>query len=87
MNEKYLKNSNIEYQETENQVLIFDTKKNEVYLLDEVGKFLWDRIEQHTLQEIIELAQQNYEGDNIESDIQEFVGEMVEKNFISLVTN
>jgi len=57
-----------------------------IYTLDEVGKFIWERIDgERTVRDVIDAVKDEYEGDagHIEGSVQTFVKDLLEIRAIS----
>lgn len=76
-------NPNIERENTEDGVLFLNYKSEKIFYLGDVERFLLDNIEEHSLEEIVNLAEETYEGEDIRKDIFTFFDQLVASEIIT----
>ena len=92
LGQRYKRNENFVFRRIENETILVPIKDNvgdmgSIYNLNEVGAFVWEQLDgERTLHEIIDLITEEFDAAarEVETDLNEFVGELQEIDAIRL---
>ena len=84
-----LVNSNIVFKDVEGERVLFCPSTGDVRIINEIGKFIWDKCNNRfTNEEIIEMVIDNYQGasqERIQKEVSCFLKEMIKRDLIQVV--
>jgi len=76
-------NEAFETSEVGESIIILEPNLEEVYVINDIEKDIWDLIDgASTIKDIIDSISNIYEGDSIEADIREFFQSLIDKKII-----
>lgn len=81
---RYQRRSDVTVTDLGNQLVLLDPENQEVYALDEVGRFIWERLPDGTLGAIAEALCQRYgiEPSTAQRDLGDLVNELCDAGLI-----
>jgi hypothetical protein len=83
--ERFRRDSRWPFQEIEGKIVILVPARREVHQLDEVGTFVWKRLEEaRTLDEVVGAVCEEFEveEERARRDVEEFLGSLEEKGLL-----